>query len=380
MNAESASIFAGKRVLVSDVDQRVGLYLAQVLGRAGAHVIGSARRARPVSRYVRELLVCTPEELPQRWQEVHAKAVCHLAVPISINACWQVQSARAQGGELPPTLGFPAETLSNLNDKLNVVNACERASVDAPATMPVENTAAAHEALKRFGMPLVLKLRNDIGTYLAPADRYCILRDPDELEAQWQRLSARGPLIAQEFIQGKGCGVGVLLNSASKMQSAVAYRRVREYPLSGGPSSCAETIDDPDLVASAQRLLSELAPGAGVAHVEFRRTPEGRAVVMEINPRFWGTVRLAEHAGVPLALQACEALLRPNGRAVVQLARAGVRARSLPHDLMVLLANLRGGKPGPAMEVVCDLLRPGILPLVHDWRDPLASLHLALNR
>ena len=43
---------------------------------------------------------------------------------------------------------------------------------------------------------------------------------------------------------------------------------------------------------ASEQLLGDLA-FHGVAMVEFRRTPDGRAALMEVNPRLWGSLQLA---------------------------------------------------------------------------------------
>src|SRR5262249_6286836 len=87
-----------------------------------------------------------------------------------------------------------------------------------------------------------------------------------------------------------------------------------------------------------QRLLASLR-WTGVAMVEFRRSPTGRAALMELNPRFWGSLQLAIDAGVDFP-----SLLVDLHRGVeiprVE-PRRGVRSRWLLGDLDHLLISLR---------------------------------------
>ena len=79
------------------------------------------------------------------------------------------------------------------------------------------------------------------------------------------------------------------------------HRRLREYPISGGASAVACAYYDETLKEYGLRILSALA-WHGVAMVEFKRqeSPD-RLVLMEINPKFWGSVELALEAGVDFA-------------------------------------------------------------------------------
>ena len=72
-------------------------------------------------------------------------------------------------------------------------------------------------------------------------------------------------------------------------------------PVSGGASTAACTYYDETLKEYGLRILSALQ-WHGVAMVEFKRqqSPD-RLVLMEINPKFWGSVELALEAGVDFA-------------------------------------------------------------------------------
>ena len=66
------------------------------------------------------------------------------------------------------------------------------------------------------------------------------------------------------------------------------HRRLREYPVTGGPSALAESIYDPMLMEQGLKLLDNLQ-WHGVAMVEFKKDERtGRYVLMEINPKFCG--------------------------------------------------------------------------------------------
>src|SRR5262249_37353097 len=112
-----------------------------------------------------------------------------------------------------------------------------------------------------------------------------------------------------------------------------------EKPPTGGESVLRESIEpDPALLAASERLLQALR-WTGVAMVEFRRTPDGRALLMEMNPRLWGSVQLAIDAGVdfPALLVA---LYRGEKSSPVE-AVVGVRTRWLLGDLDHLAICLR---------------------------------------
>ena len=76
------------------------------------------------------------------------------------------------------------------------------------------------------------------------------------------------------------------------------HRRIRSYTYSGGASVFRESVAHPQLHEQGTRLLSAL-DWHGPAMVEFRRDPrDGQFKLLEVNPRFWGSLQLAVHAGV----------------------------------------------------------------------------------
>ena len=109
----------------------------------------------------------------------------------------------------------------------------------------------------------------------------------------------RGVLV-QERIAGDGVGFFALFDRGQPKR-VFMHRRLREYPVSGGASAAVRAYYDETLKEYGLRILSALA-WHGVAMVEFKRQePSGRLVLMEVNPKFWGSVELALEAGVDFA-------------------------------------------------------------------------------
>jgi len=109
-------------------------------------------------------------------------------------------------------------------------------------------------------------------------------------------------LLVQEYIPPGGeFGVHTLFNYDSKPCALTVQRRLRSFPVSGGPSTLRDTIRNEiseSAVNAAFNLLYAMK-WVGVAMVEFRIDPrDGIPKLMEVNPRFWGSLALSVHAGV----------------------------------------------------------------------------------
>jgi len=139
------------------------------------------------------------------------------------------------------------------------------------------------------------------------------------LEA-YNTVHARFPApIVQECLPpgGEALGVAVLMNFTSEPRASFAYRRLREYPATAGPARSAR--------ASATRppgdggAAAVAARWVGVAMAEFKVDPrDGRPKLLEVNPRFWGSLHHAIVCGVDfpwlLCRMAVEGDVDPGGR------------------------------------------------------------------
>ncbi len=107
--------------------------------------------------------------------------------------------------------------------------------------------------------------------------------------------SSNYPLI-QEYVEGDGYGVSFLFNHGD-LRAKFTHKRLREYPISGGPSTYRISVKEPKMEDMAKRLL-EYFNWHGVAMVEFKMGNNNNPVLMEINPRFWGSLNQAIQSGV----------------------------------------------------------------------------------
>ena len=165
-----------------------------------------------------------------------------------------------------------------------------------------------------------------------------ILKGPEDLERARCDPGFGGGALLQEYIEGRGEAIFLLMDG-EYTRAVFAHRRLREKPPAGGVSVLRESIaPDPVLLDGSERLLAAL-DWRGVAMVEFRRGRDGRAVLMEINPRLWGSLQLATDAGVDFTAM----LIRQHlGQAVAAPdAQLGVRCRWLLGDFDHLLICLR---------------------------------------
>ncbi len=150
--------------------------------------------------------------------------------------------------------------------------------------------------------------------------------------------------VIQEYIPGDGYGYSALFNHGSP-RAVFMHRRIREYPSTGGASTAAESIRDPVLEELGTRILKALNWN-GVAMVEFKKdSRDGLYKLMEINPKFWGSLDLAIASGVNFpyltARMAAEGDVEP-----VMDYKEGVKYRwLLPDDVLAAITQPRNLSP-----------------------------------
>jgi predicted ATP-grasp superfamily ATP-dependent carboligase len=249
-------------------------------------------------------------------------------------------------------------------DKEYLIGLAANLNVPAPRTWIVESIDDLRSIEAELTFPLVVKPRRS--KYLQGnrwvSEPVTYVADMGALRRRLDRAQPGIPLpMLQERVTGPGCGAFLLFDHG-KANAVFFHRRLREKPPSGGVSVLRESIPvDPTMRAHAETLLSALE-WQGVAMVEFKvDARDGRPMLMEINPRFWGSLQLAIDAGVDFPRLLCRQALGEALEPVLSYAE-GVRSRWLLGDLDHLTAcllksrqrlHLPDGYPG-RLEVLRD--------------------------
>ncbi len=187
------------------------------------------------------------------------------------------------------------QTLTKASDKAQTLKIAIKNDIPCPKTYFVNGQGDLEKVMEEIDYPVVIKPRTSFG-----ARGVVLCESANDLRLKYKRVYAEyGASLVQEYIPpGDEIGVYVLFNFDSEPCAVTVQRRIRSYPVSGGPSTLRETIMDKKLVEIAFELL-KILKWQGVAMVEFRVDPrDGVPKLMEINPRFWGSLQLSILSGV----------------------------------------------------------------------------------
>jgi len=371
--------------LVTPGNLRSTLAVTRSLGRRGIPVTVADERPRSLagaSRYCQEAIrVPSPATAgPAFVHEIHeivARGSHRVIIPTDDVALMLLAEARSRFDGLA---GFPfpdREAIQLAHDKSVLISLAEEEGIPVPRTVLVHDPADLTEAIRWVGFPAVVKPRlsrfHRGGEWVRGGGPHYV-STVGELEAACRTIHETVPLpLVQEYIPGEGRGVFLLMNHG-KVRAAFAHRRVREKPPSGGVSVVSESVAlDPRLLAYSQQLLAALK-WHGVAMVEFKHDRrDGRAKLLEINGRFWGSLQLAVDAGIDfpylLYRMAVDGDIEP-----ALTYREGIRLRWWLGDLDCLLLQFRDGSRLRALVEFLKSNGNATRGEVFRWDDPVPGI------
>lgn len=204
---------------------------------------------------------------------------------------------------------------------------------------------------------------------------------PEQFESSYRDIRAKsGAVLVQEFIRGEGTGYFALLNHG-ELRAEFAHRRIRDVHPTGSGSSLRESISVDEHLRKASLALLRALNWHGVAMVEFRRSPAGLPVFIEINGRFWNSLALACYSGVDFPALLAQ-MAEQGDVPVLDGYQTGVRCRWFLGDFRHLLEVFKGAPPGypdsypSRWRTLRDMLTPapGTYHDLFQWQDPLPEV------
>ena len=106
-----------------------------------------------------------------------------------------------------------------------------------------------------------------------------------------------GTFLVQEYLPGDEFSVDVFVRADGQVVAAVPRTRDR---VDSGVAVAGRTVASAELIDAATDVARAIGL-RGVGNVQLRRTADGRAALLEVNPRFPGTLVLTAAAGANLA-------------------------------------------------------------------------------
>lgn len=182
-------------------------------------------------------------------------------------------------------------------EKIRTMKAALAAGIPIPDSWFPGDHAAGVEAvlplLSRW--PVLIKPSVGVG---ARGLTWC--HSAEELRRRFSQVVADyGESFVQEFVPpGAQYKVDILVDSHQRLLAGIVYGKTRMYPPDGGSSVLNYSVDRPDVLALAHKMLVHLG-WVGFCDFDFVEDPrDGRVKLMEINPRFPESFRMGTSVGI----------------------------------------------------------------------------------
>ena len=291
------------KVFVTDAQMRSSVAVIRSLGRKGLEVTGGEGTRFTTgfcSKYCKHSVVYpSPKKSQDRFLEYMKELVSNneydVIFPMTDDTVVPIVEHKKEFSKYT-IVPFPDyDVLINAIDKAKTLRIAIENDIPSPKTHFINDLSDLNDIKDDLVYPIIIKPAKGFG---ARGVELC--KSYDELKLKSREVYAvHGPFLVQEYIpHGDELGVYALFNFDSEPRAVTVQRRIRSYPVSGGPSTLRESIKNPKLVEIAFELL-KILKWQGVAMVEFRTDPrDGIAKLMEVNPRFWGSLQLSIFSGV----------------------------------------------------------------------------------
>ncbi len=182
---------------------------------------------------------------------------------------------------------LPTRAQLDLRAKTQLMGLGESAEINVPRGETVNDAATLFEIHQRVSYPLVIK-----GIFYGAT----ICHTADEAVAAFHRTAAIWglPVIAQQYYEGEEYDVVAVGDGRGGLVGAVPMRKTTFTDKGKGWAGVA--VKDPMLLELTRRFMAATS-WRGPCEVEILKTPKGRYLLLEINPRFPAWTYLSVGAG-----------------------------------------------------------------------------------
>ena len=317
------------RVLVTDGHFRKTLAVVRSLGRKGVRVTVGERTFLNTSFFskycAKRLIYPSPRQSPNQFIEFLLREIKRnhydCLFPMEEGTLLLLARHRSEISQYAHFLIPDLEKIEFVRDKGNLIRFAEAHGIPTPKTFyspptpepckvqgfgPESNEVQGSPApdvvqgldhfAQKIPMPAVIKPRISSGSF-----GIVYVRKREDFLSSYQSVHERYPFpLIQEWIPDGGgtFGMATLFDEASNIKAAFVHEKLRMYPVQGGPSTLREGVEHPQIMKLGLSLFKSLN-WVGVGMVEFKVDPrDGIPKLMELNPRFWGSLQLAIVSGV----------------------------------------------------------------------------------
>jgi predicted ATP-grasp superfamily ATP-dependent carboligase len=383
---------AGYGVLVAEGENPVAIPILRSLARREINVAAMVSINRPFSRFSKycSRLILVPSTAREK---EYAVAVEKIVKKMKFDVLfpifeWSLMPISKNRDRISPYVHLPIashESILVCYDKLSTLKLAISEGVPVPQTYFVQNSVELKEVAHKIGYPAVVKPRWSVVWCCDRAFnmRGAVVNSADELMVTYNSMHRYFPFpLIQEYVPGINYSVACLYNQG-RPRAFCCIKVYRAWPPTGGNSCFRESVKlDYRMRKYAERLLEAL-DWHGIAEVEFRLdSRDDVPKLMEINPRFWGSLSVAVKAGVDFPHLLYRITMDGDVNGIFNY-RVGVKGRYFEQELLYLASLFKtasnpGLKARRKLRLLSDWLKfyePGLFYDLFDQDDPLPFMY-----
>jgi len=292
-----------KNILVTDGQYRKALTIVRALGDSNYNIYVSSSQRFCIARYSKYVkkFIHYPDykSSEKKFLKFIKKIISIYNIKIILPIEDESVEIFSRKKELFKTVFIPIPDYDKFivaRDKAKTLIEAKSAGIDIPKTWFLENIKKIDKIKDKIEYPAVIKPKKSSGSR-----GIAYIKNKKDFLNKYLKVHQKYkyPMI-QEYIpqNGKKYQVLLLRDKKGKIVASAVQELIRQFPVRGGPGTLFKTIKNKKLLEKSIKLLDKI-DWFGIACVEFiEDTRNGRNVLMEINPRFWGTLNLSINAGV----------------------------------------------------------------------------------
>ena len=303
------------KVLVTGAAWKIGMAVIRSLSKEGFTIVGTDERALPFKLHSRHLKSYythanfSNEKFYEDILSIIKKEKPDVLIPIG--GTRQISFHKNEISKYVNVLVPNYESYCNAYDKKKTYEICKETGVDVPRRF----TAAEANLMLKNGEnnKLVIKPDYDIGG----AQGLNFASNMEELDLAKKNIqNMLGNFVIEEFIPGASRmrTIHLLFDKNNKLIAHFILKKIHQWPVTGGNTAYAESTHELELLEFIMPFFKKsLWEGpAGVQLIIDER--DNKAKLIEINPRYAGSLAFPIQLGVNIPLAVCMAALNKDYR------------------------------------------------------------------
>lgn len=300
--------YVGKRVLILEGYARQCLALARGFRKNGCHVsvlCNSKLDLAYASRVFDEKIlgVCDLERVKDTEEQIRQllkTGKYDIVVPCVDFSAAILSENKIEFSQYAYVASNDLAVYQIAGDKEKTMAVCMKYGIPAPMTL-LQVSSIEDVAKSGITFPIVTKPKTGYG-----AIGFKKLSSMEEARELFRDREQEIPLyVFQEYIPQTALQYecAMFIDNENQVKTATVFSKNRWFPIEGGSSTLNITVDRPDIVKSCTALLQQIG-WRGPADIDLIDDPrDGKAKIMEINPRVSGSVKIVFESGADQSLQ-----------------------------------------------------------------------------